>query len=343
MTMGQGSLGTAKKTVLVTGGAGYVGSHAAQRLAKAGWSPVVFDNLSSGHEWAVKWGPLEVGDLLDFQRLCEVFKKHKPVAVMHFAARSIVSESQEQPLAYYRNNVEGTYKLLQAMREQGCGLLVFSSTCALYGDGQDGPIPESAALRPTSVYARSKLAMEMAIEDTAARGELAALSLRYFNAAGAEPQAGIGELHDPETHAIPNLLLAAAGLKPAFELYGQDYPTADGTALRDYIHVSDLAEAHLLALEALMEGRKLPPALNLGRGEGLSVRQLYDLACEVSGQEIDLIQKPRRPGDPAQLTCDPALALKVLNWQAQHQDAKEILESAWDWLAQALQRGLIKR
>jgi UDP-arabinose 4-epimerase len=313
--------------VLVTGGAGYIGSHACKALAAAGHNPVVYDNLSSGHRQAVKWGPLEVGDVGDHARLTEVMVRRRPEAVMHFAAHIEVGESISDPAKYYGNNVAGTLTLLRAMRQEGVGSLVFSSTCATYGEPTAVPIDEGHRQAPINPYGRSKLMIETILGDFRTAYGLRSLSLRYFNAAGADPDGEIGEDHDPETHLIPLVLRAAAG-GGAITIFGDDYQTPDGACIRDYTHVSDIAAAHVLSLKRLAapEGS---PALNLGTGAGLSVKAIIDVARKVTGRPIEVRVGPRRPGDPPVLVADPRRARAELGWRPAHSSPAEIVETAW--------------
>lgn len=267
--------------ILVTGGAGHIGSHACKAIATAGYTPVSFDNLVYGHPWAVRWGPLEIGNIADRTRLDEVIEKYQPAAVMHFAAHAYVGESVQDPGKYYCNNVAGTLTLLEAMRDHGIDKLIFSSTCATYGVPNDVPIREDHSQQPINPYGASKLMIERMLQDFEVAHGLRSISLRYFNAAGADPGGEIGEAHDPETHLIPLVLDAAAGKRPAITVFSDDYDTPDGTCIRDYIHVSDLADAHVLALKALEAGAKTT-ACNLGNGQGFSVRQVIDSAARVS-------------------------------------------------------------
>ena len=265
-------------TVLVTGGAGYIGSHACKALAAAGYRPVTYDNLSIGNRWAVRWGPLERGDILDAARLHEVFKLHRPVGVLHFAALALVGESMQAPGLYYRTNVTGAVNLLDACRIHDAPAFVFSSTCAVYGTPERMPIAEDAAPRPINPYGASKLMVERILDDYDMAYGLRHVALRYFNAAGADPEGEIGEARDVETHLVPLALDAVLGRRPALKVFGDDYPTPDGTAVRDYIHVSDLAEAHVRALGLLLDGQP-SRKLNLGTGHGYSVRQVLDAAA----------------------------------------------------------------
>jgi len=315
-------------TVLVTGGAGYIGSHACKALAAAGHTPVAFDNLSRGHAWAVKWGPLEEGDILDQARLEAAIERHAPDAVMHFAALAYVAESVADPGIYYRTNVQGTLTLLEAMRRRGVSRLVFSSSCATYGAPAATPIAEDAAQAPISPYGATKLIGERMLRDYAAYG-LKTVALRYFNAAGADPDGEAGEAHDPETHLIP-LLLDAAATGTGFVINGADYETPDGTCVRDYVHVSDLASAHVLACERV-GGVDGFAAYNLGTGDGLSVGQIVEAARARTGCEIKATIGPRRDGDPPVLTADPALALRELGWTPRLSGLADIIDTAWRW------------
>lgn len=331
-------------TVLVTGGAGYIGSHACKALACAGYTPIVFDSLVYGHEWAVKWGPLERGDILDAERLAEAFATHRPAAVMHFAAFAYVGESVTDPAKYYRNNVVGTLNLLDAMRASGVDKLVFSSTCATYGAPPETPIREDMPQAPINPYGASKLMIERVLADYAAAYGLKSVALRYFNAAGADPEGEIGEDHDPETHLIPLALDAAAGVRPHLTVYGDDYDTPDGTCIRDYVHVSDIAEAHVLALQALEAGRDLKPAYNLGGGAAASVAEVVAAARLVTARNIPLVVGGRRPGDPPVLVADAARAAADLGWRARCTRIGDMLASAWVWQqGQANQRSAARR
>jgi UDP-arabinose 4-epimerase len=327
-TMGKRSI---RKRVLVTGGAGYVGSHACKALAHAGYVPVVYDNLSRGHAWAVKWGSLERGDLLSPARLAAVIQKHRPVAVMHFAALISVGESVDDPLRYYQNNVGGTINLLEAMRNNGVDRIVFSSTASVYGIPERVPIPETHPQRPLNPYGHSKRMIEQMLSDSAAAFGLKSVSLRYFNAAGADSDGEIGEAHDPETHLIPLVLAAAAGLRARLTIHGTDYSTRDGTCIRDYVHVADLADAHVLALGYLAT-KSGASAFNLGNGEGFTVREVIAAAQKVTGLKIPLREGPRRPGDPPSLVANAASARRNLGWKPRYRDLEVIIGTAWRWL-----------
>ncbi len=318
------------KHVLVTGGAGYIGSHACKALAAAGYVPVSFDNLVYGHEWAVRWGPFVRGDILDRAVLDAVIDKYKPVAVMHFAAFAYVGESVQNPGKYYRNNVGGSLNLLEAIRDHGIGAFIFSSTCATYGVPQSVPIPETHPQNPINPYGASKLMIEQMLRDFGVAHGLRSISLRYFNAAGADPDSETGEVHDPETHLIPLALDAAAGVRPEIVVYGDDYDTPDGSCIRDYIHVIDLAEAHVLALRALEAGAKTT-AYNLGNGRGFSVKEVIDTARAVTGHDFSVRVGARRLGDPTRLVGDATRIQKELGWQPKHADLADMIETAWQW------------
>jgi UDP-arabinose 4-epimerase len=320
-----------KSNVLVTGGAGYIGSHTCKALARAGYTPVVYDSLCRGNSWAVKWGPLEVGDLLDGERLREVIRKHKPVGVIHFAALAYVGESMIDPLLYYRNNVGGTVSLLQAMQAEGLERFVFSSTCATYGSPESNPIHEMMPQNPINPYGMSKLMVEQIMQDYSHAGSLSAIALRYFNAAGADADCEIGESHDPETHLIPLTLGAAKGIYSPLTVFGWEHPTPDGTCIRDYIHVTDLADAHLKAL-AYTERNAGFDAFNLGTGTGVSIKELIEMAQEVTGHKVPHSYGPPRAGDPSALVADPSRAREVLGWSTQQSDLRNILATAWAWM-----------
>lgn len=319
-------------TVLVTGGAGYVGSHACKALAAAGYRPVVYDSLERGHRWAVKWGPLEQGDLLDADALKRALARHKPAAVMHFAAYAFVGESVSAPGLYYRNNVMGTLSLLEAMREAGIGTIVFSSTCATYGVPQTPLLAEDHPQAPINPYGATKLMVERILADYRAAYGLRYAALRYFNAAGADPDGEIGEVHDPETHLIPLALKAARGTGDPLTIFGDDYDTEDGTCIRDYIHVGDLADAHIRALERLL-GHDETIALNLGTGTGVSVRRLVEAVERVTGRAVPHSYGPRRAGDPPVLVAATGKAKATLGWEPRQSDIETIIRNADAWEA----------
>ena len=318
------------KSVLVTGGAGYIGAHACKALARAGYTPVTYDNLVYGHSKAVRWGPLEKGDIGDRKQLEMVMKKYNPSAVMHFAAYAYVGESVMNPKIYYRNNVAGTLSLLESMNSCNIDKIIFSSTCATYGMPDQIPIDENHPQNPINPYGRSKLMIEWILQDFAAAYDLKFVSLRYFNAAGADPDAEIGEDHDPETHLIPLVLDVALGNRNCLEIYGTDYDTPDGTCIRDYIHVLDLADAHLLALTYLNEGGQ-SNVFNLGNGNGFSVREVMTTAKKITGCDIPCLESERRPGDPAILIGSSEKIKNNLGWRAAYNSLEEIIGTAWRW------------
>ena len=316
--------------VLVTGGAGYVGSHACKALAEAGHEPVVFDNFRTGHPGAVQFGPLVEGDLLDAEALEAAFREHAPQAVLHFAALSDVGESVRMPGAYWRNNLVGTLNLCEAAMAHGVDKLVFSSTCAIFGEMHGAALTEDAPGLPVNVYGQTKLAVEQMLAGLGAAHGLHSVAFRYFNAAGADPSARIGEDHRPETHLIPLVLDAADGRRDGITVFGADYPTPDGTCIRDYIHVCDLAEAHVLGLDWLLQdGSSL--ALNLGSGTGHSVRQVIETAREVTGREIAVTEGERRPGDAARLVSGSSRATEILGWRPQRSGLAAMISDAWGW------------
>lgn len=316
--------------ILVTGGAGYVGSHSCKALAAAGFRPVVFDNFSTGHRWAVRWGPLERGDLGDVEALRRAMRRHAVKAVLHFAALSNVGESMREPAPYFRNNVGGTLNLLEAMVDCGVTSLVLSSTCASYGLPQQVPIAEDHPQSPINPYGETKLAIERMLRWWDEVYGLRWLALRYFNAAGADPDGEIGEEHSPESHLLPLAIETALGRRPHLDIYGTDYPTPDGTAIRDYVHVSDLAEAHVAGLRYLLGGgRSL--ACNLGTGRGHSVRDVVNAVERVSGRPLPISEAPRRPGDPPALIAAPQLAFEALQWRPRLSELHNIVATAWKW------------
>lgn len=317
-------------TVLVTGGAGYVGSHACKALRSAGYFPVAYDSLEKGHESAVRWGPLERGELSDAARLDEVIRRHRPSAAMHFAAYAYVGESVLHPDKYYCNNVAGTLGLLDALRRGGVDRLVFSSTCATFGTPEVRAIDEDVPQRPINPYGASKLMVERILADYAAAYGFGSVALRYFNAAGADPEAEIGEDHEPETHLIPLALDAVMGRRGALTVFGSDYPTPDGTCVRDYVHVTDLADAHVRALRYL-EGGGATCALNLGTGRGWSVDEVLDAVREVTGRAVPMVRGARRAGDPPYLVADATRAGQVLGWAPRFADIRQQVEHAWRW------------
>jgi UDP-arabinose 4-epimerase len=313
--------------VLVTGGAGYIGSHTAKLLSQKGVEPIVYDNLTTGNRSAVRWGPFVEGDILDTNCLECTLARFKPDAVIHFAASAYVGESVEDPSKYYRNNVAGTLSLLDACRNAKVDKVIFSSSCATYGVPSVLPIKEVTPQRPISPYGRTKLIAEHMLGDFAAAYGLHYVALRYFNACGADPDGELGEWHDPETHLIPRVLLAAAGRIPHMAIFGDDYETPDGTCIRDYIHVTDLAHAHVLAFDHLTgNGRNL--AVNLGTGRGSSIRQILDAVARITSNEGPVVFHPRRQGDPPALYADPTLAREALGFSPRYSDLDTIVRTA---------------
>ncbi len=316
--------------VLITGGAGYVGSHTCKALAAMGYLPISLDNLIYGHTWAVQWGPLIKGDIADSLALDRIFSDHRPKAVIHFAAYAYVGESVEHPAKYYQNNVAGSISLLEAMRRHGCKNIIFSSSCSTYGLPLQVPIPENHPQIPINPYGRTKLMMEQIIQDYGSAYGIRYAILRYFNAAGADPEGQIGEDHDPETHLIPLLLQTVQGHRDCTEVYGTDYDTPDGTAIRDYIHVTDLARAHLLGLEYLVQtGQSL--CVNLGTGHGHSVLEVIQAVQQVTGKPVAYRPVGRRPGDPPALVAKADAAAALLGWKPDFLDIQATISTAWNW------------
>jgi len=315
--------------ILVTGGAGFIGSHTAKKLAQAGYEPVVIDNLRFGHRWAVRWGPFEEMNLSDRKGLATVFRKYQIRAVIHFAAFAYVGESMRQPAECFRSNVINTMNVLDAIRENGLVPIVFSSTCATYGDPQKVPLSENHRQMPVNPYGESKLMAERLLAWYGQAYGLPWTALRYFNASGADPDGEIGEVHDPETHLIPRAIAAAQGDLPEFELFGSDYPTLDGTAVRDYIHVNDLADAHLKALSRLFHGSG-SGAYNLGTEKGHSVREVISAIEKEGGKKVPVKNSSRRPGDPPILIADTSLAQRELGWTPRYA-IEDIVQTAWRW------------
>ncbi|MBX5158194.1 MULTISPECIES: UDP-glucose 4-epimerase GalE [unclassified Rhizobium] len=325
----------AGETVLVVGGAGYIGSHTCLDLANKGYKPVVFDNFSNGHREFVKWGPAEEGDIRDRARLDEVLAKHKPAAILHFAALIEVGESVKDPVSFYENNVVGTLTLLSAAQAAGINAFVFSSTCATYGLPQSVPLDETHRQVPINPYGRTKYIVEQALADYDQYRSLRSVVLRYFNAAGADFEGRIGEWHQPETHAIPLAIDAALGRRQGFKVFGSDYETRDGTCVRDYIHVLDLADAHVRAVEYLLKGGQ-SVALNLGTGTGTTVRELLGAIEDVSNRPFPVEYIGRREGDSHTLVANNDKARDVLGWVPQY-DLSQIIRSAWNWHAKTNQ------
>lgn len=316
--------------VLVCGGAGYIGAHMSKLLAATGHAVTVFDNLSSGHRSAVRWGRFVEGDLLDADSIESVIAHNKFDAVMHFCAKSLVAESMQQPNAYYINNVAGTLNLLRAMKLHDVGRIVFSSTAAVFGKPLHDTIDEAHPTFPINPYGRSKLMVEVILADAAEAYGLRSAALRYFNAAGASPEGEIGESHDPETHLVPNILRAALGVGSGLKVFGNEYPTHDGTCVRDYIHVDDLGDAHLRAL-AHMEVADGAHTYNLGNGRGFSVLEVIHAAREVTGMALPYQVEAPRAGDPAKLVASSEKARRVLGWNPRYTDLRQIVETAWRW------------
>ena len=318
------------RTILVTGGAGYIGSHACKALRAGGYLPVTYDNLVTGWQDAVRFGPFEQGDLADRARLDEVFARWQPAAVMHFAALSLVGDAMRDPGTYWRANVLSSLTLIEAAVAAGCLDFVFSSTCATYGD-QDGVVlDEDTPQRPINAYGKSKLAIEQMLGDFANSHGLRPVIFRYFNVAGADPEAEVGEHHTPETHLIPLMLDAVAGKRPALTVFGTDYPTPDGTCVRDYVHVMDLVDAHVLGLKWL-EGGKGPRTFCLGTGSGFSVREVIDQSRRITNRDVPVIYGERRGGDAVKLVCGSDRALRELGWQPSRSTMGQMIADAWRW------------
>jgi UDP-glucose 4-epimerase len=316
--------------ILVTGGAGYIGSHVVKALGEKGYEVLVVDNLSKGHREAVLYGKLVVADLEDKETLDAIFREFKPDAVMHFAAFIEVAESVREPLRYYRNNTINTINLLEVMLKNNVNRFIFSSTAAVYGNPEKVPIPETESIKPINPYGQSKAFVERILQDFDRSYGLKYVSLRYFNAAGADPEGRIGESHNPETHLIPLILKTAKGERESIKIFGTDYPTPDGTCIRDYIHVDDLAEAHILALEYLPGGGN-NEVFNCGYGCGFSVREVIDMAKKVTGMDFKVEETERRPGDPAILVADSSKIKNVLGWKPEFDDLEYIIRTAWNW------------
>lgn len=318
------------QNILVTGGAGYIGSHTCKALSAAGFTPVAYDNLSLGHEEFVKFGPLVVGDTRDPAQVGAAIKAHDAKAVIHFAALSSVGESVAEPAKYYGNNVGGLLGLLEGMRLADCDTIVFSSTAAVYGEAKVSPILETAPTVPVNAYGRSKLMCEHILNDCRTAYGLKAIALRYFNASGADPETEIGEFRDAETHLIPRAMMALQGYIDDFQVFGSDFPTPDGTAIRDYIHVCDLADAHVLALKRLLDGGS-GGSFNLGTGQGYSVGEVLAEVARETGRPMDTPKGARRPGDPIQLVADASSARETLGFDPTRSELKTIVETAWAW------------
>lgn len=318
------------KPILVTGGAGYVGSHACKALARAGYTPICYDSLERGHAWAVKWGPLEKGDILDRKRLEEVLQKYRPIAVMHFAAYAYVEESVREPDKYFRNNVHGSLNVLEAIQACDVNKFIFSSSCAVYGMPKESPLQETHPIAPINPYGAGKATVEKKLMEFRNSSPLRYISLRYFNAAGADADGEIGEAHTPETHLIPLVLNAAGNPRETIKIYGDDYDTPDGTCVRDYIHVEDLADGHLRALYYLERGNE-SDIINLGTGSGYSVKEIIQCARDITSRNI--IQKimGRRAGDPPCLVANRDYAEKTIGWKPRYSQIENIIATAWKW------------
>lgn len=324
-------------TILVAGGAGFIGSHTCKALSRAGYLPVTYDDLSRGHAWAVQWGPLEVGQIGDGARLAEVIGRYRPQAVIHFAGFGYVGESMQSPDLYYGNNVIQTGLMLKTLRDAGLRHVVFSSSCAIYGGVHNRAIDESVEQRPLSTYGFSKLVIERMLNDYGRAFGFRSLALRYFNAAGADPDGELGECHDPEPHFIPSVLRVAAGHERTLQLNGNDYPTPDGTCVRDYVHVHDLARGHVLAVRGILEGG-ITGAVNVGTGRGTSLMEIIDLVRRVTGRTVTTRIAARREGDPAYAVADARLAASLLGWTPVFTDIEETITHAWNWMCNSARR-----
>ncbi|MEJ5283554.1 MAG: UDP-glucose 4-epimerase GalE [Brevinematales bacterium] len=315
--------------ILVAGGAGYIGSHTVKMLYKKGYDVIVYDNLSKGYREFAKWGKFIEGDISDDKKLKEVFKNHKIDAVMHFCAFIEVGESVVEPEKYYKNNLVNTITLINTMKDAGIKNFIFSSTAAIFGEPKHIPIKEDDPKNPINPYGKTKLFVEEILEDYEKAYGFNSICFRYFNAAGADPDGEIGEAHNPESHLIPLILDAAMGKREAIKIFGTDYPTKDGTCIRDYIHVNDLAEAHILGLEFLLK-EKRSERFNLGSGEGYTVREIIDMVKKITGKEFKVVETERRAGDPPVLIADSSKARRMLGWQTKF-TLQEIIETAWNW------------
>lgn len=322
------------RRILVTGGAGYIGAHICKALAGQGYQPVVLDDLSHGHRDAVRWGPLHVCDILDDAALERIFAEAPIAGVIHLAGKISVAESSERPDIYYQTNVEGSLALFRAMLRHGVHRVIFSSSAAIYGATEAERLTEEAAPAPQNPYGRSKLFVEYMLRDMAAACGLASISLRYFNAAGADPAGELGERHNPETHLIPLAIEAALGRRPDIKLFGSDFATPDGTCIRDYVHVTDLAEAHVRALEILPETASAE-AVNIGNGQGYSVREVLQAVAHAVGRDFPVAMMPRRSGDVARLVADVEKARRLLDFQPRHSDLATIISTAFRWHSRA--------
>ena len=317
-------------SVLVTGGAGYVGAHSCKALSRAGYRPVVVDNLSTGHESFVRWGPLVRADIRDTDAIARALKAHEISAVLHFAASAYVGESVVEPQRYYENNVAGTLSILRAMLDAGCKRVVFSSSCAVYGEPAVNPITEDTPHKPVNPYGASKAMVERILDDFARAYGMGVVALRYFNACGADPEGEIGELRDPETHLIARAMMAIQGHISDFAVFGTDYATTDGTAIRDYVHVSDLADAHVTSVRRLLGGG-VGGNFNLGTGHGYSVKRVLEAIAAATGERLPVREGARRPGDPPVLVADASLAKRELGFAPQLSDLETVVATAWAW------------
>ena len=319
-----------RECILVTGGAGYIGSHTCKALAKAGYVPITFDDFSTGFHKVTKWGPVVVGDIRNVEAVTAALVKFRPVAAIHFAGKIAVGESVVEPALHYDANVIGTLSLLTALRGAGVDRVVFSSSAAVYGTPRSNFIAETHPIAPVNPYGRTKAMVEAILDDYRAAYGLRSIALRYFNASGADPDGETGELHDPETHLIPLALAACEAEGSSLKIFGDDYPTPDGTCIRDYVHVSDLADAHVVALGLLGAG-DCPAALNVGTGHGYSVAQVVETVETVTGHQVKREMAPRRSGDPAALVADCTKLRQVSNWQPRRSDLSTIVATAWQW------------
>ena len=322
------------ENILVTGGAGYIGSHACKALRRAGYNPVTFDNLSTGWSDAVKFGPLEIGDLRDFTTIENAFKKHKPIAVMHFAALSQVGESVHNPSLYWGNNLYGSLNLINAAVANGCEKFIFSSTCATYGEQDNILLNEDCMQKPINAYGASKLAVENILSNYSYAKQIKFVAFRYFNVAGADLEREIGEQHEPETHLIPRTLGVLGSKDQAITIYGTDYDTRDGTCIRDYVHVVDLVEAHILGLKWLNQGHD-SAFFNLGTGVGFSVREVISEICNVTDRDLNIIEGPRRAGDCAKLVSSSLRAMAELGWSCERSNLRQMIVDSWEWHQQS--------
>lgn len=318
------------RKIIITGGAGYIGSHCVKRLGELGYEILTIDNLSSGNRWAVLYGKLEVVDLADTSRIEQIVKDFRPDAVIHFAASIVVPESVQNPVKYYKNNTENTLNLLRILVENNVDKFIFSSTAAVYGIPESVPVGENSPLMPINPYGRSKMMSEMILRDFSSAYGLRYISLRYFNVAGADPEGKIGQAYKESTHLITRALKCAKGDFPHLEIYGTDYPTRDGTCIRDYIHVTDLVDAHIVALEWLFQGGE-SEVFNCGYGHGYSVKEVIEVAKKVTGIDFKVIETERRPGDPPELVADCSKIKSKLDWTPQYDDLEFIIKTAWDW------------